>query len=274
MKVYCILGDERSFRLKSPAMFSAILKRVGIKGTYVPFSVRPNDLGRAVQSLRVLNIAGANVTVPFKETIMTHLDSLSEGATIIGAVNTIVIKGDTLKGYNTNAIGFMDALEDEGFDVTGKTALVFGTGGASRAVVFILNWLRANRIIIAGRNLEKSRQIASRVEGEVRSLESLLDQTVPVDIVVNATSVSNRDESPELAALVNSLSIPGCQLVLDLNYGLHQNMWRDFACQKGVPFTDGLKTLAYQAKRTFALWTGIQVEAEEFLKALQQAPDI
>jgi len=274
MKVYCILGDERSFRLKSPAMFSVILKRVGIKGTYVPFSVQPNDLGRAIQSLKVLNIAGANVTVPYKETVMTHLDSLSEGATIIGAVNTIVFKEDDLKGYNTNAIGFMDALENAGFDATGKTALVFGTGGAAKAVVFILNWLRARRIMVAGRNLEKSRLITTRVEGEVRSLTSLMDQSVSADIVVNATSVSNRDESPELASLVDHLSISDCQLVFDLNYGPHQNLWRDFALKKGIPFTDGLTTLAYQAKRTFALWTGIQVEAEEFLKALEEAPEM
>jgi shikimate dehydrogenase len=273
MKVYCILGDERSFRLKSPAMFTAILKKVGIKGTYVPFSVQPNDLGRAIQSLKVLNMAGANVAVPYKETVMPHLDTLSEGATIIGAANTIVLKGDTLKGYNTNAIGYMDALEDAGFDVTGKTALVFGTGGAAKAVVFILNWLRASRLIVAGRNPEKIIQIAGRVDGEARTLGSLMDQSVSVDIVVNATSVSNRDESPELAALLDGLNIPGCQLVFDLNYGDNQNMWRDFAAKRKVPFTDGLTTLAYQAKRTFALWTGIQVEAEEFLKALKESPE-
>lgn len=74
-------------------MFSAILNRVGIKGTYVPFMVEPDQLGHAVQSLKVLNIAGANVTVPYKEKVMPHLDAISEGATIIGAVNTIVRNG-------------------------------------------------------------------------------------------------------------------------------------------------------------------------------------
>jgi len=254
-------------------MFSTILRRVGIKGTYVPFSVRPEELGRAIQSLRILNIAGANVTVPYKEMVMPHLDILSEGATIIGAVNTVVIKEDTLKGYNTNAIGYMDALEDADFEITGKTALVFGTGGAAKAVVFILNWLRARRLIVAGRNTEKIQQIADRVAGEARTLTSLKNQPVTADIVVNATSVSNRDESPELASLLDGLQIPGCQLVSDLNYGLDQNMWRDFAAKRGIKFVDGLTTLAYQAKRTFALWTGIQVEAAEFLRVLEETPD-
>ena len=121
MKVYCIIGDERVFRLKSPSMFSVILKRAGIKGTYVSFKVGPEQIGQAIQSLRVLHIAGANITVPYKEVVIPYLDVLSEGARFIGAVNTIVPKGDLLKGYNTNAIGFMDALNEAGFDVAGKS---------------------------------------------------------------------------------------------------------------------------------------------------------
>lgn len=273
MKVFCILGDERSFRSKAPAMFSTILKRVGIKGIYVPFKVEPSQLGQAVQSLRTLNLAGANVAVPYKEIIMPHLDILSEGATIIGAINTIVRTGDILKGYNTNAIGVMDALEDAGFDATGKRALVFGTGGVAKAVVFILNWLRADSIIVSGRNTAKSRRIADSVGGEVMSMESLRDRPISVDIVVNATAVSSADESPELAGLIEGLEVSGCELVLDLNYGRIQNIWQGFAEKRGIRFSDGLTTLAFQAKRTFALWTGIQVESGEFLKALAEAPD-
>ena len=268
MKVFCILSDERAFRSKSPAMFSAVMKQVGINGVYVPFMVDKNKIGQAMQSLRVLNIAGANVTVPYKEMVIPYLDVLSEGANIIGAINTIVRKGEVLKGYNTNAIGFMDALNDANFDVVGKTALVFGTGGAAKAVVFILNWLRANSILVVGRSEEKTRKIVSSFGGEAKLLESLEGQSIPADIVVNATSVSSPDESPELAALVGRLKVPGCELVFDLNYGRSQNFWQDMAQTREIQFMDGLSALAYQAKRTFALWTGIQVPPEEFKKAL------
>jgi shikimate dehydrogenase len=268
MKVFCILSDERAFLSKSPAMFSAVLSRAGIKATYVPFRVQPDQLGQALQSLRVLNIAGANITVPYKEAIIPYLDVLSEGATIIGAVNTIVRNGDSLKGYNTNAIGFMDALERIGFEVSGKSMLVLGTGGAAKAVVFILNWLRAESIVVAGRSEEKTRQITSHIGGEPRSLEALLDRPVSVDMVVNATSVSSPDESPDLAALVVDLEVPGCQVVFDLNYGRSENFWQEMARKKGIRFVDGLAALAFQARRTFALWTGLQVEPEEFLKAI------
>ena len=124
MKVFCIISDERAFRSQSPPMFTAILKRAGIMGTYVPFNVCSSDVGQAIQSIRILHIAGANVTVPYKEAVIPFLDTLSEGARIIGAVNTIVRKGDELKGYNTNAIGFMDALNHAGFNVSGKSAIV------------------------------------------------------------------------------------------------------------------------------------------------------
>ena len=87
MNVYCIISDERAYRSKSPAIFSAVFKRAGINGAYVPFVVKPENLGQALQSLRVLNIAGANVTVPYKETVIPYLDVLSEGANIIGSIN-------------------------------------------------------------------------------------------------------------------------------------------------------------------------------------------
>lgn len=271
MKVYCIISDERAYQLKSPSIFSTVLKRLGINGTYVPFMVKPEDLGQAMQSLRILNIAGANITVPYKEACIPHLDILSEGANIIGAINTVVRNGDVLKGYNTNAIGIMDALSDAGFDAEGKSALVFGSGGAAKAAVFILNWLRTNTVYVAGRNAQKTSEVANRFHGEAVSFSALGNRPIRVDIVVNATSVSSIDESTEMAALVDNLQLEGCQLVLDLNYGRRQNFWKEMADTKRVRFMDGLIPLAFQARRTFALWTGIQVPPGEFLKALENS---
>lgn len=268
MKVYCILSDERAFQLKSPAVFSSVLKRQGIRGTYVPFMVKPGDLGQAIQSLRILHMAGANVTVPYKEAVIPFLDVLSEGANIIGAVNTIVCDGSRLKGYNTNAIGIMDALSEAEFDVEGTSALVFGSGGAARAVVFILNWLRAASIVVVGRNRAKALELVHSFSGQVAEPKELLGRPLSVDIVVNATAVSSHEESPELAALAAQLALSDCRLVLDLNYGRNDNFWGEMAQSRGIPFMDGLPALAYQARRTFALWTGLQVPPEEFVKAL------
>jgi shikimate dehydrogenase len=271
MKVYCIFSDERAYQLRSPAIFSTVLKQQGIRGTYVPFAVKPRDLGAALHSLRILNIAGANVTVPYKESAVSFMDQLSEGANIIGSVNTIVRTGERLKGYNTNAIGIMDALSDAGFQVDGKRALVFGSGGVARAVVFILTWLRATAVYVAARNLDKARALTASFSGEALELLSVAERRLPVDVVINATSVSSGDESPEMAQLAQGLDVPGCRLVLDLNYGRRENFWQEMALHRNIPFVDGLPALAFQARRTFALWTGLQVPPAEFLKALNGA---
>lgn len=247
------------------------MKRAGVKGTYEPFVVNPGKLSEAIRDIRKLHISGANVTIPFKETIIPHLDELSEGATIIGSINTIVRKGNKLKGYNTNAIGFMDALKEAGLDASGKPALVFGTGGAARAVIFILNWVHANPILVTGRSQGKVSAIVKQIGGEAVTLNTLADQIIPVNLVINATSVSSPDEAPELAEIVNRLKLPRCEMVIDLNYGRPRNFWREMAQNKGIPFMDGLSSVANQARSTFALWTGIEVKPEIVITAIQDA---
>jgi shikimate dehydrogenase len=270
-KKFFILGDERVLHTKAPEIFSAIMRKAGVKGSYEPFVISPGKLSDAVKEIRTLNIAGANVTTPYKEEIIQYLDELSEGATIIGSINTIVRQGNKLKGYNTNAIGFMDALKDAGLDAASKSALVFGTGGAARAVVFILSWIHANPIFVTGRSQNKISAIVNQIGGEALSLNTLTDRPISVNLVVNATSVSSHAEAPELAELVSRLQLPDCEMLIDLNYGRPQNFWQDMAQSKGIPFMDGLSSLANQAKRTFALWTGIEVKPEVVVTAIQDS---
>ena len=268
-KVYCILGDERVFNSKSPEMFTAVFQRVGLRGIYVPFMTSLECVGEALNSMRVLNIAGANVTVPYKEGVIPFLDVLSEGAKIIGAINTIAWEGDVLKGYNTNAIGFMDALAAMQFEAAGKRALIFGSGGVARSVAFILNWLRAEKVTIVGRDKERTWALAERFSGHALLFSDLDGRKFSEDIVINTTSVSNADESPELHDHISRLDLSGCQLILDLNYGRRENFWKKRALDLNLPFHDGLAALAFQARRTFALWTGMEVPPEAFLDALQ-----
>lgn len=267
---FYILGDKRVFNTRAPHFFSEIMKKAGVFGTYEPYMIKPGKIGETMRELKGLNISGANVTIPYKETIIPHLDELSEGAVIIGSINTIVRKGDFFKGYNTNAIGFMDALKGAGFDATGKSALVFGTGGAARAVVFILNWVKAKPILIAGRSYEKISPIVNKIGGEAIFQRDIADRPCSADIVINATSASSPEESPELADIVSRLQLPNCELVVDLNYGRTNNFWENMAKSKGIRFMDGISSLANQAKRTIGLWTGIDVSQELILSVIKE----
>ncbi len=270
MKVFCILSDERVFRSKSPAIFSHVFKRLGIDSIYIPFKVMPEDIGSAMQSLKTLNIDGANITVPYKESVMPYMNILSEGAKIVGAVNTIIRNGNELKGYNTNAIGFMHTLEEAGFDVADKTALVFGTGGLARAVVFILNWLSAGSLTIAGRTTEHINRITKKSGGVAKLINTFDDRPFSANIVVNTTSVSSEEESPEFARIISKLDLKDCELILDFNYGRKNNFWRTMAEKKGIRFINGFTPLAHSARQILLLWTKIDAGPEEFMNAIKE----
>jgi shikimate dehydrogenase len=163
----------------------------------------------------------------------------------------------------------MDTLRAADFNVEDKTALVFGTGGAARTVAFILTWLRAREVWVAGRNAARAQEIVSQFSGRGVELNTLLGLPLPARIVINATSVSSPEESTAMAGLVEGLKLRGCELIIDLNYGRRRNFWQEKAEREGIRFLDGLSPLAFQARRTLQLWTGIQVPPEEFLQALQ-----
>lgn len=269
MKTFCIISDERAYRTKLPTVFSYVLKKTGIRAYYVPFKVMPEDIGSAVHSLRILNIDGANIAVPYKEAVLPYMDVLSEGANIIRAVNTVTLTESGIKGYNTNAIGFMDTLEETGFDPAGKSSLVFGTGGASKAVIFILNWLRAGTITVAGRRLENLETYARMFGCQTKLLNDVGDNPPQADIIINTTPVSGREEDPKIAELTAKLSADNCELVIDLNYDREYNVWKEMAAGKGIRFVDGLTVLSHSARRTLMLWTRVDVEPHEFIKALE-----
>lgn len=271
MRVFCILGDGRIFHSKSPLMHTEVMKLRGIQGIYVPFHVKQEAIGDAIRGIRALGIAGANVTVPHKEAVVPHLDSLSEDVRAVGAVNTIVPRGAGLEGHNTDIGGFADALAQAGFRAKHATALVFGAGGAAKGVIFALHGLGAKRIFISNRSRDRAEPIAESVGAEVVPFGPPSDIVEGADILVNATSVSSPEESPEMAELVGSMCLGKCALVLDINYGRKDNFWARLAESKHVPFLDGIPMLVHQARRSFQLWTGVEVTAEEYFEALQGA---
>lgn len=272
MKVFCLISDHRAFLSKSPAMHTRALKSLGLSGLYAPFQVEPERLEDAVRGIRALNIAGANVTVPYKEAVMSFLDGLSETASAIGAVNTIVREEERLIGHNTDAGGFMDALEAEGYAIRGRGVWVVGTGGAARAVLFALGTAGADPIVVSGRDREKTAGLAKRFKAHPLPLDVLCGSRIDPHVVVNTSSVSSPSEAPELGGILKELRLDSCELVMDINYGRSENMWWDLARANQSRFMDGLSMLAHQARRSFALWTGMDPGAAVFLDSLRGRP--
>ncbi len=270
MNVYCVIGDHRVSNSLSPLMHNNTFRKRSMDCVYVGFCVHPADIEAGVAGLRALGVSGANVTVPHKGSVAGLVDDLSEQASALGAVNTIVRHEDRLVGYNTDVQGFSDSLVMLNFRTRGSSALVFGSGGAARAVVKALVDEGAARVVVAGRNPLRINELTESIGGEPISLAETASVAHHVDLVVNATTVSTFDESSEMSAMILDLhNWSKLSLVVDINYGRGNSFWEQLAAGTGSRFSDGLLMLAAQAVRSFEVWTGERPPVDEFLNCLR-----
>jgi shikimate dehydrogenase len=243
----------------SPLMHNVGFRRLGLDWIYLRWPVAPNDLDHAVRGLRALGADGANVTMPHKESIVEHLDSLDEDAGTIGAVNTVRRSGKELIGHNTDVVGFSEFLvEDAGFQPDGTSALVLGAGGAARAVVKALANLGAGDVTIAARNREAGANVAALADDATRSARAIgwddaSDLVDGADLVVNATPIGMRGE-----ALLSQVTFRPNQCVIDLIYSPPTTPLIERARAGGANGWGGLGMLVRQAAASFAIWTGQQ----------------
>lgn len=271
-RLFAVIGDGRVAKSLSPAMHNAVLANHGIDGVYLALKVEPERVGEAVAGIRALGLAGVNVTVPHKQAVMPHLDELAPLAARLGAVNTIVNRDGRLAGHNTDLPGLNWALGRAGGEVAGARCLVVGAGGAARAVALGLNEAGAARVSVAARRGQQARSLAALLGGEGVDLAQAGPLAAAAELVINASAVSDPAEGPELARLVAGWKLDACRLVLDINYGRRVNLWRQTAQRFGAAFMDGRPMLAAQAAMSFALWTGLEPDPEEFLAALPAPP--
>ncbi|OGR90723.1 MAG: shikimate dehydrogenase [Elusimicrobia bacterium RIFCSPLOWO2_01_FULL_59_12] len=261
---------------KSPVMHNAAFEALGLPAVYVPFSVRPEDLGKATLALRALNISGVNVTVPHKGAVIEFLDELDPIAKQIGAVNTIVLRNRKLYGYNTDGPGFMLSLrKDAHFEPLGKKAVVLGAGGAAAAVAMTLAGAGLRRLVIANRDKRRAEVLSKRVQkffdrealavglDEVRALYWLIRES---DLLVNATSVGL---NPKDRLNLNPNSFHPKLLVFDVVS--QETALVKAARKKGLKAIDGVGMLVSQGARSFEIFTGKRAPFRVMKTAVEQA---
>ncbi len=273
-----LIGDPVEHTM-SPVMHNAAFEKLGIDYRYLPFRVRQEELGKAIAGMRALNIKGLNVTIPHKVAVIPFLDELDPLAERIGAVNTIVNNNGVLKGYNTDAGGFIKALLEGGVEPVGKNVVILGAGGASRAISFSLAEKGAH-LVILNRQLELdwaiglAQRISQVFKKDVKALElnaeNLSMALEKADILVNATSVGMSpgiDDTPVPSGLLK----PGL-VVFDIVYNPIKTRLRREAEEAGARTIGGLDMLAWQGALAFELWTGrpapFGLMKEESFKAL------
>lgn len=253
-------------------MIEAAYRQLGLHWRYINCEVHPNQLGDAVRGARAMGWRGFNCSIPHKVAVIEHLDGLGESARIIGAVNTIVRRGDLLIGENTDGQGFVQALREVA-DPAGKTALVFGAGGAARAVAVELALAGAAHVGIVNRGRERGQALADLLNHHTPAAAVYLPWTgtfqVPADtqLVVHATSVGlypQVDDMPD----IDTHSLLPHMVVAD---GIHNPPWTRLlraAQQRGCAVADGLGMLVNQGVIGIKHWTGLDADPQVMRQAL------
>ena len=161
-RLICLIGDPVEHSI-SPLIHNAAFRLMELNYIYLAFRVKKEALSEAVRGLKSLGVMGFNVTIPHKIAIMEYLDEISEEAIGIGSVNTVVNHKGRLKGYNTDAQGALNALEDSGFEIRGSVVTILGAGGAGRAVAYGMLKRGASALYIINRTLERGLELANRL---------------------------------------------------------------------------------------------------------------
>jgi shikimate dehydrogenase len=242
----------------SPAMHNAAFSALGLNYCYVPFLVHPDSLANAVQGVRAMNLAGVNVTVPHKENVIPFLDEVSEEASFIGAVNTIVHDKGRLTGYNTDGRGFMQSLAEKGVSVEGKDVIVIGAGGASRAISYYLS-KKAKSLSLFDIDKQKAGRLVSDLK-QIKDAVSVTEDLSRVDgfdIIVQATPLGMKDADP---LPVDAEKLRKEQIVYDLIYKKTRLLRK--AEERGCVTLNGLGMLLWQGVFAFELWTGQKPDVE------------
>jgi shikimate dehydrogenase len=260
-RVVALYGDPVSHSL-SPASQNAAFNELKLNVIYLSFNVTDGLLPAAIEAVRGLDFMGANVTHPHKGTVMKYLDRIDEGATQVGAVNTVVNRQGMLIGYNTDGSGFLRSLrEDYAFSPRGKRIVLLGTGGAGRAISWILSQEEPERLIVVNRTLSRAREWAEKLSIQALGWKDpqVAREIGQAHLVVNAASVP-------LEVDVDLISEGS--LIYDIVYAQDRHAVAQKIRHRRARWADGRSLLLYQGALAFELWTGLQAPVEVMRKAL------
>ncbi len=249
----------------------------GLDWRYLTLEVPPIRLGDAVRGIRAMGLRGGNFTIPHKVAVIEFLDSLSEAAQLMGAVNCVHRVGDLLVGENTDGKGFVESLRAL-VDPQGKRFVILGAGGAARAIAVELGLAGAADISIVNRSSDRGSELALLLEQRVHVASRWIpwegDFAVPpeTDIVINATSIGLGDDQARVPVAEESLQPH--MIVADVIFNPPQTQLLQVASERGCRTLDGLGMLVNQGVISFRIWTGVAPDVQVMREALEEYLEI
>jgi shikimate dehydrogenase len=261
----------------SPLIHNMSAQMLDLDYIYLPFDVPSSNLRNALKGVVALGIKGFNVTVPHKENILTHLHSLSEEASIIGAVNTVVNDMGKLIGYNTDVNGVYETLLPYKDDIANKDVTLVGAGGAARSVIFTLvRFFKPNKINIVNRTEQRAETLKKYFSDKTKFEDFKSFELFPPDLVevfsnskliINATSVGMYPEIDDTIINLNNV-FNNDQIVFDLVYNPPKTQLLKIAESQGAKTINGINMLVTQAAKSFELWTGQAMPVEKIIQGI------
>ena len=242
---------------------------------YLTIKVLPEDLGKAMDSVKIFDMKGINLTMPHKIKVLPYLDELSPAAEIIGAVNIVIQKEGKLFGENTDGKGFVTALKNSGETLDKKNVTILGAGGAARAIAVECALNGAAHINIINRSIEKGEELASLIQMKTDSSAKYLNwknnMEIPsdTDILINATSIGfspNVTDKPD----IDYTTITPEMCVCDVIFNPVETIFLKTAAENGAKTITGLGMLVQQAALNFTLWTGVEAPVDVMEEALKK----
>ncbi|KUF09577.1 shikimate dehydrogenase [Pseudoponticoccus marisrubri] len=254
---------------RSPRLFAHWLRKYGLPGHYIPMEVPADKLEETLRLLPDLGFVGLNVTIPYKERVMQIADVVSDRATLIGAANTLIFQQDgRIHADNTDGYGFIENLRQNGPDWQPEAgpAVVFGAGGAARAVIASLLDVGVPEIRLSNRTRHRAEAVAQDFGNRVEVHDWVQAGNIIEDCatVVNTTSLGMAGK-PEFRVPLDALE-PG-MLVTDLVYTPLRTRLLRTAEEQGCTTVDGLGMLLHQAVPGFERWFGMRPDVDESIRA-------
>jgi shikimate dehydrogenase len=272
-RLFGVLGDPVDHSL-SPAMHNAAFAASELPYLYLRFRVPSDALGEALAEARKLDVGGLNLTLPLKEAGLRLVDEATPEARTIGAVNTIVFDGGRLLGDNTDARGFLRALDGR-VQIDRAHVVIVGAGGSARAVGTALATSGCSHVTIANRTIGRAADLARALEAlapvrtTVTSLDALEDGVGLSDarLVVNTTSIGLGAEP----IAVRHGATPHDCIFMDLVYGAQPTPFLRAAARARRRTLDGSDMLLHQGALAFEAWTGRPAPLPAMRRALARA---
>lgn len=249
---YLLIGSPISHSV-SPLMHNTALGHYGLKAEYHAVAVRNSDISTLIAHFNRLEFLGANITIPYKETLFDAMDTLGMEAAQIGAINTIVKRDGKIIGENTDEYGFRVPIEEYEDELAGERAIIFGTGGATKAILYALRELGVEDIVMVSRRPDQYDERSDIIMCNYENWGAYAEEAA---IIINATPLGmtpNTDASPVKEQEVELLSDKICY---DVVYNPRETKFLKQAKAAGGISVEGLDMLVYQGAKAFKLWTG------------------